>query len=426
MSDATVDVAVVGASAAGLFAAIWAARETKGLRVLAIDSARTLGAKVLVAGGGRCNVTHHAVESSDYRGSSPELIGRILRRFPVESTVEFFEECGVTLKREESGKLFPTTDRARSVLDALLTAAHSAGVELCHPLRVESISRTPTALVICCGETRFSAKTVVLCTGGMSLPKSGSDGHGFEVARTLGHSITARIDPALVPLTLASDHWLTALSGLALPAELQAIGSDGASARDGSGKPVARTEGAILCTHFGLSGPAILDVSRYWLQLLALDGGARLRINWLPSTRAEALEDELMRTKGQSVLTLLRSRLPERFLRAACAQAGVDPADGIQQLTRDKRSLLVRVLTACEITPTGTRGFTAAETTAGGVPLAELNLDRLESLKCPGLFLCGEMIDVDGRIGGFSFQWAWASGFVAGTAAARAAASLTK
>ena len=418
--DIPVDIAIIGAGAAGLFAAIWAAREGPTLKIVAVDGARTLGAKILVAGGGRCNVTHHAVNEQDYSGGSPRLIRRILRRFPVESTIEFFSQCGVELKREETGKLFPTTDRARSVLDALVTAAQSAGVKILHPRRVESIVPVESGFKINFADESILARMVILCTGGMSLPKSGSDGHGFTLVRNLGHSLTPLIVPALVPLTLPSDHWLTALSGLALPAELTAIRADGTLARDAAGKLIPAVSGAVLCAHFGLTGPAVLDVSRHWLHLLNADPGARLRINWLPGVRTESLEDELVATKGQSLLAFLRGRLPERFLRAVCAHAGVDPASGVQQLIRERRSALVRSLTACEVVPTATRGFTAAETTAGGVPLAELNIDRLESLKCPGLFLCGEMLDVDGRIGGFSFQWAWASGFVAGTAAAHA------
>ena len=423
-SHPPVDIAIIGAGAAGLFAAIWAARESPTLQVVAIDGARTLGAKILVAGGGRCNVTHHAVDERDYSGGSPQLIKRILRRFPVESTIDFFTECGVELKREETGKLFPTTDKARSVLDALVSAAHSAGVKILHPRRVESVVQVDDGFQIQFGQETMLARTVILCMGGMSLPKSGSDGHGFTIARSLGHSITPLVVPALVPLTLQSDHWLTALSGLALPAELTAIRADGTPARDVAGKPIAPVCGAVLCAHFGLTGPAVLDVSRHWLHLLDIDKNARLRINWMPGVRSESLEQELVQTKGQSLLAFLRGRLPERFFRAACLQAAVDPASGVQQMTRERRSSLVRSLTACEVIPSGTRGFTAAETTAGGVPLAELNIDRLESLKCPRLFLCGEMLDVDGRIGGFSFQWAWASGFVAGTAAAHAASAV--
>ncbi|MSR43817.1 MAG: aminoacetone oxidase family FAD-binding enzyme [Phycisphaerales bacterium] len=426
MSDEPVDIAIVGAGAAGLFAAIWAAREVSGLKILAMDGARTLGAKILVAGGGRCNVTHCQVGSSDYCGSDPELVQRILRCFTVDSTIAFFEECGVTLKQEDTGKLFPTTDRARTVLDALLGEARRTGVELLHPQRVERITASGDGFIVEGGERSVRTHKIIVATGGMSLPKSGSDGQGLAMAQTLGHSITPRIDPALVPLTLAQGHWLTELSGVALFAEIVAFAHGGAVARDGRGKPVPPLRGALLCTHFGLSGPAALDISRHWLQLQAVDPTAGIRINWLPGTRPQELERELVRTKGQSVLAFFRTRIPDRFLRAACAQIGVDPVDGIQQLTRHHRGALVRAITECEVVPTGTRGFTAAETTAGGVPLSELNLDRLESLRCPGLFLCGEMLDVDARIGGFSFQWAWASGFVAGRAAARAVAGVTK
>ncbi len=425
MTEQTFDIAVIGAGAAGLFAAITAAKEAAQshatVSIVAVDSARTLGAKILVAGGGRCNVTHHAVHERDYSGSSPSLRRRILNRFPVEATIEFFAQAGVELKREETGKLFPTTDQARSILDALLTCARTHGVIFRHPLRVESVTRGADRFEIVTATETLCARHVILATGGMSLPKSGSDGHGFSIARALGHSMTPLVLPALVPLTLQSDHWLTKLSGLALPAEITAIDSEGRPARDDSGVTIASVNGAVLCTHFGLSGPAVLDISRHWNHLLAADSKARLRINWLPGTQSESLEKELLSTKGQSLLSLLGPRLPDRFLRALCGEAGVDPATGMQQLPRERRGALVNALTRGEVTPTGTRGFTAAETTAGGVPLSEMNLDRLESMKCPRLYLCGEMLDVDGRLGGFSFQWAWSSGFVAGTAAARAA-----
>ncbi len=419
MSIERADIVVVGAGAAGLFAAIWAARTNRGLRVVAVDGAKTLGAKILVAGGGRCNVTHHAVHTSDYSGSTPALIDRVLRRFQVEDTIEFFERQGVTLKREATGKLFPTTDRARSVLDALLAAAREVGVQLLHPMRIDSVKECDGGFLIEGASGSITTQRVILSTGGLSLPKSGSDGAGLRMAESLEHSATSLIHPALVPLTLAPDHWLTALSGLAVPAAISVARGDGKSVRERTGRPLQSIHGAVLCTHFGLSGPAILDVSRHWLQAKSSDAGAHLLINWLPGSTAQSLDQELTALKGTSLLGALRARLPERFLRAACGVAGVDGTCGIQQLTRDKRHTFTHLVCSNVVHPTGSRGFAAAETTAGGVPLSQLNLEQLESLHCRGLFMCGEMLDVDGRLGGFSFQWAWSSGFVAGTSAAR-------
>ena len=410
MTDEPRPLVVVGAGAAGLMTAIFAARA--GLRgVVALDGARTLGAKILVAGGGRCNVTHHAVHERDYAGSTPASIRRVLSRFGVERTVAFFEELGVELKREQTGKLFPVTDQARTVLHALLRAASDASVEIRHPDRVHAVAARDDGLFEVRSDRGVTlTRRVALATGGRSLPKSGSDGAGLEMAVALGHSLTERVVPSLVPLLLAEGHWLRALSGLALPAELRVL--------DGGGRRVARFEGSMLCTHFGLSGPVALDVSRHWTLLRAVDSGTRLQACLLPGLDEAGADRWLLDATGRSVLSRLRERLPERMARAVLEAAGAGPEATAQQLPRERRRDLVRHLVALDLPVTGDRGFTHAETTAGGVPLSELRLERMESRIRPGLHLVGEMLDVDGRIGGFNFQWAWASGFVAGTAAA--------
>ena len=401
------DVVVVGAGAAGLMAAIFARRTDASRRVIALDGARTLGAKILVAGGGRCNVTHHAVDETAFAGSTRPAIRKVLRRFGVADTVAFFREQGVALKREDTGKLFPTTDRARTVLDALLRAADRAGVEVRHPWRVARVERG--FVVTARDGAAIEAGRVVLATGGRALPKTGSDGAGYELARSLGHGVT-RTFPALVPLTLPDGHFLRALSGLSAPATL--------TVRAG-GRRVAEFTGPTLCTHFGLSGPAALDVSRYWTDARHGDAGTTLLASWLPGTTADAL-DAALRDPARTPSRFLAERMPERLARALCAEAG--DAWGVpgRRLTREARQALVRAAVELPLPVAGDRGYTEAEATAGGVPLAELHLATLESRITPGLYLCGELCDVDGRIGGFNFQWAWASGFVAGTAAAQA------
>jgi predicted Rossmann fold flavoprotein len=395
---------VVGAGAGGLMAAIWARRSWPRRRVVALDGASTLGAKILVAGGGRCNVTHHRVDETAFAGSSRPAIRRVLRRFGVAETIAFFRELGVVLKREETGKLFPTTDRARTVLDALLGAARAAGVEIRHPWRVEDV-RPAFVLTSARGET-LEADRVILATGGRSLPRTGSDGGGYALAQGLGHSVTPRIFPGLVPLTLPAGHFLRELSGLSAPATLEV--------RSPSGRRLASFTDAVLCTHFGLSGPAVLDVSRYLIDARLDDPAAALVASWLPGTTAESLEAAL-RDPSLTPGRYLAGRMPERLARVLCAQAGVGWGQPGRQLTRDARRALVRTVIQMPLPVTGDRGFNYAEVTAGGVPLAELDLATMRSRRCPGLSLCGEICDVDGRIGGFNFQWAWASGFVAGT-----------
>lgn len=436
------DIAVIGAGAAGLFAAIWAGRQarTQGTpaRIIALDGAKKLGAKILVAGGGRCNVTHHAVDESAYAGTSRKSIRKVLLRYNVDETVAFFRELGVELKREETGKLFPVADDGRVVLDAILRAANDAGVELRHPWRVGSIAReeAPDAPGTGCftvirqdgnladdgpraaappGDPGvIRARRIILATGGRALPKTGSDGMGYTFARAMGHTLTDHVFPALVPLTTPGDWFLTALSGITLPARVEVISS--------TGKRLVEFTNSTLLTHFGLSGPSVLDASRYLASARFEDPGAVLRLCLLPAFTGETLDARILASPRQVASRLLMDLgLPERLARALCEHAMVDPSAPLHTLDRARRRALVEAVTALVVPVTGDRGYTYAEVTAGGVPLTEIRLETMESRVCPGLHLCGEICDVDGRIGGFNFQWAWASGFVAGTAAAKAA-----
>ncbi|HMN40112.1 MAG TPA: aminoacetone oxidase family FAD-binding enzyme [Phycisphaerales bacterium] len=425
------DIAVIGAGAAGLFAAIWAARTLRAAdsdaSVVAFDGAKTLGAKILVAGGGRCNVTHHAVDESAYAsgaGSSRNAIKNVLRRFDVPKTIAFFEEFGVTLKREDTGKLFPTTDDAHTILDALLLAAREARAELVHPWRVDRVERIENGFAIHRQQGSMGARKhgsdgevvianrLILATGGKALPRSGSDGHGYTFAKALGHTITDTF-PALVPLILSdegSGRLIKDLSGLTLPAAIEL--------HSGTGKKLVSFTNSTLCTHFGLSGPGVLDISRYYTHARTSDPSASLTLNWLPGMTLESADAFLAEAHKSTVLRRLAEKLPERLARALITAAAIDPAAQLGNVKRDLRRDLARRLVATPLPVTGDRGYTFAEVTAGGVPLSELHLDTMESRLCPNLHLCGEICDVDGRIGGFNFQWAWASGFTAGTAAA--------
>ncbi|HET8772603.1 MAG TPA: NAD(P)/FAD-dependent oxidoreductase [Thermoanaerobaculia bacterium] len=377
------DIAVVGAGAAGLTAAMFAKRAAPDARVVALDGAPKIGAKILISGGGRCNVTHHAVTADDFNGNR-NAIARVLRTFTVEQTVAWLAELGVTLKREETGKLFPTTDRAKTVIDALLRGCE--GVEIRTGSRVQDIGR---GFVL----DGINAHRVILATGGRSVPKTGSDGHGYALAKSLGHTITGTF-PALVPLVLEESHWMTALSGTSSEVEL--------SVRSGTGKVLTRHRGSMLFTHFGVSGPVVLDVSRHWI---ASHGGT-LTVNFLPGETFESLDAKLQTNPRAA----LRGRLPQRLLERFDVGAA---------LTREARRGIVRALTETVLPVVRDRGFDYAEVTAGGVPLSEVDLSTMHSRKCDGLYLCGEILDVDGRIGGFNFQWAWASGRLAGLHAAR-------
>lgn len=402
------DIVVIGAGAAGLMAAIHAARAGSNASILVLDGARKLGAKILIAGGGRCNVTHDVVDENAFAGSSRNAIRKVLRRFDVPATTAFFAELGVELKREETGKLFPVTDDARTVLNALLGEARARGVQIAHPHRVVSITRDTNGFRVEAGEYEARSARVILATGGMSIPKSGSDGVGYSLVRSLGHTTTPLFTPGLVPLTLPRDHFLCALSGVTLPATLEL--------RSGTGKRLVSFTDSTLLTHFGLSGPSVLDISRYYLHAVHEDPLSILSINFLPNTSQEELDHSLQNLGGTQVGTFLRARLPERLAHALCEHARVSPQG--HQLTREARRALSSAVTQLSLRVSGSRGYNFAEVTSGGVPLSEIRLETMESRVCKGLYLCGEICDVDGRIGGYNFQWAWSSGHIAGISAA--------
>lgn len=401
------DVVIVGAGAAGLMAGIWAGRTYRNRTILILDGAQKIGAKILVSGGGRCNVTHDEIDVAAYAGSSRNAIKKVLRRFDVPETVAFLREIGVELKCEETGKLFPASNSAKTVLNALLHAVSDAGASIRNPYRVQSVQKSGDGFCVSGDWGQISTGRVIVATGGRSLPKTGSDGHGYEIARSVGHHVTERIFPALVPLTLPADHFIPSLSGITVQATLEL--------RSKTGKKIIGFTNSTLCTHFGLSGPSVLDLSRYYLDARMDDPGAIITINWLPEKTTEQVEAELQTARKMTLLKYLA--LPERLARAICAEAGVKAESFAEHLSRDQRKALARAATQLPLPITGDRGFNYAEVTAGGVPLSELRLETMESRVCPGLYLCGEICDVDGRIGGYNFQWAWSSGYVAGISA---------
>ena len=409
---------VVGAGAAGLATAIFAARRLGPGRVVLLDTARRPGAKILVSGGGRCNVTNREVTERDFSGGPPHLVRRVLRAFTAADAVAFFRDMGVVLHEEEDGKLFPDTHKARTVLDSLLVEAARRGVELRGGVRVDGVERDGEergqgAFVLRAGGALLRAQRVVLATGGLSLPKTGSDGGGYTLARRLGHSLVPTL-PALVPLVLEG-HAHEALSGVSHPVELRLC--------SGRARPT-RIRGAMLWTHFGVSGPAVLDVSRHLLRARLEGERPRLVANLVPDLDGAQLGELLVSGARQrpraGLRSVLEGKLPVSLLEAVATEVEVALSRPVGQLPREHRRRLVLALTERELAVRDSRGYNFAEVTAGGVPLAEVDLRTMESRKCPGLHLVGEILDVDGRLGGFNFQWAWSSGFVAGEAIAAA------
>jgi predicted Rossmann fold flavoprotein len=410
LTEETADLVVVGAGAAGLATAIFAKRAAPHLRVVCADGALRVGAKILVSGGSRCNVTNREVTERDFWGGSPRFVRSVLRAFPAGKAAAFFSELGVPLHEEEDGKLFPDSNRARDVLNALLAALRDAGAELHTGERVRAITRDEGRFVVGASHRRYVAGAVVLATGGRSLPKTGSDGTGYALARDLGHGYV-NTTPALAPLILEGRRY-AALAGIAHRV--------GLTIRDDAGFRVD-LEGALLWTHFGASGPVVLNASRHWHRAQLEQRAVEVLLNVCPGEQHASLEGWLLDQAGERprahVATVLAARLP-----GAVADAWIEGLNlaGVtaSHLTREGRRSLIHALLATPLLVRDSRGYSFAEVTAGGIPLDEIDPARMESRCCPGLFLVGEILDVDGRLGGFNFQWAWSSAWVAGRAIA--------
>lgn len=422
------DVAIVGAGAAGLATAIFARELKPEGSVALLEGAKKPGAKILVSGGGRCNVTNAVVTERDFWGGRAAVIRRVLRGFPVRETVDFFSRIGVALHEEADGKLFPDSNRARDVLEALLAEAERAGVDLHRDRRVTSLTRDGHRFIVGTARGPVSAGRVVLATGGRSLPKSGSDGAGYELARRLGHTIVPTT-PALAPLVLDERESLHArLSGVAHEAELS-VWLDG--------RVLTRLTGSLLWTHFGVSGPVVLNASRHWARAMLRAAAAgpsgpsdatpvRLTVNFCPGATFDVVDERLVRLVGDrpraSISTLLSVFLPASVSMALPGVLALDSSRAASDLTREDRRRLTHALVSLHLPVTGTRGYNYAEATAGGVVLTQIDPTTMESRVCPGLYLVGEVLDVDGRIGGFNFQWAWSSARVAARGIAGATA----
>ena len=410
-------MAIVGAGAAGLATAIFTRRQNPAQSVVLIESARKPGAKILVSGGSRCNLTNTVVTERDFWGGRSTIVRRVLRAFPVDETIAFFRELGVHVHEEPAGKLFPDSNRARDVLDALLRETGRVGATLVSDCRVLDVVPAGDGFELTTTAGSIHAKAVVLATGGQSLPRTGSDGAGFVIARRLGHTMVPPT-PGLVPLVLEDPgngvplH--RALAGVSQDVELT-IWIDRAAA--------TRLEGALLWTHIGISGPVAMNASRHWLRAELEGRTISITINFFPGWSFAALDRRWTALSGERPATTLQHALatmvPASVAAALIAELDLDGTRQLAHLARDDRRRLVHALVAWPLAVTGTRGYNYAEVTAGGVALSEIDPSTMRSRVCAGLYLVGEILDVDGRIGGFNFQWAWSSARVAGAALGR-------
>jgi predicted Rossmann fold flavoprotein len=400
-------IVIIGAGAAGLTAAIWAAGGRR--PVILLEATDKPGQKILISGGGRCNVLPSRASESDFHtDGSPNTLRKILAAWPLIEVCRFFEKyLHVELALEkESGKVFPASDRARTVLDALLGAARQRGVEVRLGAKVCGLERSGDGwLVKLEAAEPLPASQVVLATGGLSVPSTGSDGAGLRIAQALGHTIIPTY-PALTPLTTSSEAHKS-LAGVSLTATVST------PRPDGKGTLVQR--GGFLFTHRGYSGPAVLNISHIPVRS-TFTGGPRppVYIAW-SDLKAEQWDSVLQQGRGGAA-GLLRRHLPERLAGQLLTETGLMEVD-LAQLRREDRGRLVEALTHYALPWSGHEGYKVAEVTGGGVGLDQVNAATLESRVAPGLYLCGELLDAFGPIGGYNFLWAWVTGKIAGLAA---------
>ena len=406
------DLLVIGAGAAGLAAGITAARAGK--RVLLLESAPEPGRKILLTGGGRCNLSNAALGAraprlADYYGAAGAFVRPALGACPLAAVLGFFQSLGLETTAPDDIHYYPRSEKAADVRDALALALAAAGGETVTGFTVKKLAPDGNGWLAADADGRtFSGEKCLLATGGVSPRALAAD--AWTPALDTGHALTpAR--PALAPLTV-DDFPCAALSGISVPAEL----------RLGGGKKAPRAAGDLLFTHTGISGPAVLDISADAADAVRTDARAEISVDFVPAVPDWAGEFSAWRREDgkKTVLSLLKTRLPEALGRTLLELSGTAPDRRTAELTAKESAALAQNLAARKMSVTRLDGFHKAMVTRGGVALKEVNPHTLESRKAPGLYFAGEILDVDGRCGGFNLHWAWASGILAARSAARA------
>jgi predicted Rossmann fold flavoprotein len=392
-------VVVVGAGAAGLVAAGFAA--ANGAPVTLLERTNDGGRKILISGGGRCNVLPSAAAPDRFvTAAPPHLLRAMLRSWPLHEQRAFFEhDLDVPLAlEEESGKLFPRSNKAKDVRDALVAFAERQGVTLRFGVAVTALTRDAGTFTVETSSGAVHGDRLILATGGLSVPSTGSDGTGLRIARELDHQLIDTY-PALTPLLAAADRHAP-LSGVSLTVRLRA---------KEHGRAI-ETAGGFLFTHRGYSGPSVLDISH----VTARGETPSIRAQWAPLTAGE------LTGKDEFISSILSRKIPARLADQLMRECAVPQDRRISSLTREERIALVDAVTSYPLPWSGNEGYKKAEVTGGGVALTEVDPKTLESRKVKGLYLCGEMLDAFGPIGGHNFSWAWATGRAAGRAAGAA------
>ena len=404
MKSSDIDVLIIGAGAAGMMCAIEAGK--RGRRVRVIDHARAPGEKIRISGGGRCNFTNLGTSGANFLGENPRFALSALRRFTQHDFIKMVDRHGIAWHEKTLGQLF-CDDSAKQIIRMLTDEMKAAGVTLSLGLGVKAVERAGERFQVDLDDgSRVTAASLVVATGGKSIPKMGATGWGYEVARRFGLRVTDT-RPALVPLTFEPGllEQLKPLAGVSVDAVVRHKAPKDA----GAGRPAKETvfrEG-LLFTHRGLSGPSILQISSYWRE------GEAITVDLAPDRDAAA---EILAAKTengkQAVHTAVGHVIPRRLAEALCARENL--SGKLAEVGDKKLRALAEAVNAWTVKPVGSEGYRTAEVTLGGVDTAALDQQTMEAKAVPGLFFIGEVADVTGWLGGYNFQWAWSSGWAAG------------
>ncbi|TDM55980.1 NAD(P)/FAD-dependent oxidoreductase [Aliivibrio fischeri] len=388
-----VDVVVIGAGAAGLMCAAEAAK--RGRSVLVVDHAKKPGRKILISGGGRCNFTNYDVTASNYVCQNPHFVKSALSQYSNWDFISLISKYGIEFEERDHGQLF-CIDSAKEIVDMLLKECELVGVNYRYRCEISGIKKTDTGFTLMLDSDELACESLVVATGGLSMPKLGATPFGYQIAEQFGLSMVPTT-AGLVPFTLHKEdkEAFSELSGIAIPVVVES--ENGSSFKEN-----------LLFTHRGLSGPSILQISSYW------KAGQKVTIDLLPNDDlSEELDKMRESNPNQSIKNSLAKLLPKRVVETLLNKT-IFNERSLKQVNSKEQQELCSLLHKWQVLPNGTEGYRTAEVTLGGVNTDELSSKTMESKKVPGLYFVGEVMDVSGWLGGYNFQWAWSSGYVAG------------
>lgn len=401
-------VGIIGGGAAGMMAAITAARQ--GAHVTVLERGERVGRKLLSTGNGRCNLGNMELDAGQYYGSSREWLENALKRFDTEDTIQFFQGLGLLIKNK-NGYLYPACEQASVVLDVLRIELKTLGVQIINNVKVNHISKEEAAgqILINAGDESYLFDSVVLACGGKAAPKTGSDGSGYKLAKQLGHRLIPTV-PALVQLK-CREEYLKAVAGVRADAEISVFSQ---------GKCVARQRGELQLTDYGISGIVVFQISRIVNYILREQEETEVIINLLPDYTRESFEQlctiRSLLKEGRSIEEFFTGMLNKKLMQLFVKMAGLKPDMSVEEVDEGQLRQVYELCREWKLHALGSNSYENAQVCAGGVDTGDIT-ENMESKKVSGIYFAGEVMDVDGKCGGYNLQWAWSSGYLAGMAA---------